>query len=135
MDINAYEYLLNGLRKHNASLTENFGNEILEYQSTDTTYPNTVFQEVRNLTNPSFNSDFDRVASVGYSVEIYAKTKGNIDKKTIARNLAKSIDDYLRRFRLSRISFNCFDLENEASIFLIVMTYSGNLHENKLRFI
>ena len=134
MDILAYEYLKEGLKDFNEKSGKPFGNVIVPYPTSNATYPNTVFDEIRNV-GTNFNSDFDRVGSVGYSVRVYAKTKGNVDKKTIARAIAQMCDNYFRRFLLSRISFNANESVNDDSIYEIIMTYSGNLHENRRNFI
>lgn len=135
MDILAYEEVLQGLKEYNSNATQNYGNTIVRTPPTSPIYPLTVFTEIRNVANTNYNSRFDRVASVGYRADIYAKTKGNITKDEIARKIAKIVDDYLSCIGLTRISFNISELENDSSIFRIIMTYSGNLHENRRKFI
>ncbi len=136
MDILAYEYLLQGLKKYNEAKGKPYGNVVVPYPTTDTTYPHTVFDEIRNVANPMFNYCSERVASVGYRADIYAKNKGTkVDKQTIAREVAQFVDEYLTSLGLTRISFNVSELENDASIYHIIMTYSGNLHENRRKFI
>jgi hypothetical protein len=68
-------------------------------------------------------------------VRVYAKTKGKIDKQTIAREVAQMIDKYLSGVNLTRVSFNANESINDNSIYEIIMTYSGNLHENRRNFI
>jgi hypothetical protein len=134
MDILCYEYLKEGLKKYNEEIGKPYGNIVVEKRASNTTYPHTVFNEIRNV-GTNFNSDFDRVASVGYSVRIYAKNKGKFDNQTIAREVAQFVDRYLSYFKLSRISFNANESLNDNSIYEIIMTYSGNLHENRRNFI
>ena len=134
MDILAYEYLKEGLKDFNEKSGKPYGNVIVSYPTSKTTYPHTVFDEIRNV-GTNLNSDFDRVGSVGYSVRVYAKTKGNVDKQKIAREVAQMCDNYLRHFKLSRVSFNANESVNDNSIYEIIMTYSGNLHENRRNFI
>lgn len=135
MDIYAYEYMLQGLKDYNAGVAKNYGNVVVKSRTTNTTYPHTVLSEIRNVTNTSFNTCHDRVASVGYSVRVYAKTKGNKDKQTIAREIALICDNYLSGIGLNRISYNANESINDNSIYEIIMTYSGNLHENRRNFI
>lgn len=135
MDILAYEYILNGLKEHNAKCGKPRGNVVVPYPTTDTTFPHTVLEEIRNVANPMYNTCYERVASVGYRADIYAKTKGNITKQQIARECAKIVDEYLTGVGLTRISFNVMELENDGAIYHIVMTYSGNLHENRRKLI
>ena len=135
MDIDSYDIILERLKDFNEKSEQNFGNEIVEYPTTNTTFPYTIFEEVRNVQNPRFKSPYDRVASVGYIVRIYAKNQGDYDKKTIARRCAKIVDDYLTSIGLTRTSFNVNDLVNEGSIYEIIELYSGNLHEFRKKFI
>jgi hypothetical protein len=134
MDILTYEYLFEGLVAFNEKSGKPRGNIIVHFPTTNTTYPHTVLDEIRNV-GTDFNSNFDRVGSVGYAVRIYAKTKGKIDKQTIAREVAQMVDNYMRHFKLSRISYNANERVNDNSIYEIIMTYSGNLHENRRKFI
>lgn len=131
MDILVYEYLKKGLENYNAMLGKPRGNVIVPYPTTDTTYPHTAFKEIRNVDNLVV----ERVASVGYRVDIYAKTKGKIDKQKIAREIAQKMDKFLSSKKLKRISYNENPQENDNSIYHIVMTYSGNLYEVRRTFI
>lgn len=135
MDILAYEYLKEGLKDFNEKSGKPYGNAIVPYATANSTYPLTVFDEIRNVANPSYNTCYDRVASTGYSVRIYAKTKGKITKQQIAREIAQMVDVYLTNCGLLRISYNANESINDNSIYEIIMTYSGNLHENRRKFI
>ena len=135
MDILAYDYLREGLKDFNEKSGKPYGNAIVPYATANSTYPLTTFDEIRNVANASFNTIADRVASTGYSVRIYAKTKGNITKQHIARTVAQMADKYLTHFGLTRISYNANESVNDNSIYEIIMTYSGNLHENRRKFI
>ena len=134
MDILAYEYLKDGLKEYNEKIGKPHGNVVVSYPTSNTTFPHTVFDEIRNV-GTSMNSNFDRVASMGYVARVFAKTKGKVDKKTIAREVAQMVDNYMRQFKLTRISFNANESINDNSIYEIIMTYSGNLHENRRKFI
>jgi hypothetical protein len=134
MDILAYEYLKKGLEDFNEKSGKPYGNVIVAYPTSNTTYPHTVLDEIRNV-GTNLNSDFERVASVGYVVRIYAKTKGNITKQNIARTVAQMVDNYMRHFALTRISYNANENINDSSIYEVIITYSGNLHENRRNFI
>lgn len=135
MDILAYDYILDGLSEYNKQSGSPHGNKVVPYPTTNTTYPYTVFDEIRNVANAQYNTCYDMVSSVGYRVDIYAKTKGNVDKQSIARKCAKMADEYLTGIGLTRISYNTSEIENDGSIYHIIVTYSGNLHENRRRFI
>ena len=135
MDILAYDYMLQGLKDYNATIEQNYGNVVVATPPTNPTYPLTVFDEIRNVSNPNYNSCYERVASVGYRADVYAKTKGSVSKQIIARRIAQEVDRYLTNVGLSRVSFNVSELENDSSIYHIIMTYSGNLHENRRNLI
>ena len=135
MDILAYEYILQGLKDYNATIEQNYGNVVVATPPNNPTYPLTVFDEIRNIANPNYNSCYERVASVGYRADIYAKTKGSVSKQIIARRIAQEVDRYLTNVGLTRVSFNVSELENDNSIYHIIMTYSGNLHENRRNLI
>ena len=125
MDIWAYEELLKGIRKYNEMIGKPRGNVIVKYPTTDTTYPHTVFNEIRNVDNYANQ----RVASVGYRIRVCAKTKGNVDKETIAREIAEKMDRFLTSKKVRRISYNGDPQINDSSIYQIDITYSGNLDE------
>lgn len=136
MDIQAYSDILNGLKEYNSKLDKNYGNVVLAYPSTNPTYPYTIFDEIRNVANRDYNTPYDKVASVGYRADIYAKTKGNVSKQDIARFIAKEVDNYLTNYvGLLQVSYNVSELENDSSIYHIILTYSGNLYENRRRMI
>jgi hypothetical protein len=135
MDIYAYDYILRGLVEYNKAKGKPRGNVVVPYPTTDTTYPHTVLEEIRNVANPRYNTCYDRVASVGYRADIYAKTKGIISKQMIARECAKVADEYLTSIGLTRVSFNVNEMENDSAVYHIIMTYSGNLHENRRKLI
>lgn len=135
MDIFAYDYILQGLKDYNATIEQNYGNVVVATPPANPTYPLTLFDEIRNVANVNYNSAYDRVASVGYRADIYAKTKGSVSKQIIARKIAQEVDKYLTNVGLTRVSFNVSELENDSSIYHIIITYSGNLHENRRKLI
>lgn len=136
MDIQVYEDILGGLVAYNDNLAENYGNLVVPTSPTEPTYPLTVFEEIRNIPMRSYNTCYDRVASIGYRVDIYAKSKGDITKQTIARRLAKDIDSYLtNNVGLTQVSWNVSELENDSSVYHIIMTYVADLHENRRRIL
>ena len=135
MDILFYEILKQELIEYNNSYDKPYGNEIVPFATSNTTYPHTVFKEIRNTTNTQFDTPHDRVANVGYRIDVYAKTQNSIDKETIARQVAKLVDGFFTMKRVPRVSFNVtFEGQNQ-SICHIMMTYNSNLSEFRRRFI
>ena len=135
MDVLAYEYLKEGTIAYNEENGKPYGNAVVGKAPKTPTYPLTIFNEIRNVANASFNTIADRVGSMGYSVRIEAKDKGKVSNQTIAREIAQFINRYLEHFNLLRISYNENTSVNDDSIYEIIMTYSGNLHENRRKFI
>ena len=131
MNIQAYDKIFYGLKSYNDSIEQNYGNTIVSYPPNTPSYPLTIFEEIRNVPNASYNGRFEKISSVGYRCDIYAKTKGNVTKHTIARKIAQIVDNYMENIGLLRVSFNVSELENDSSIYHIIMTYSGNFHENR----
>lgn len=134
MDILTYEGLKEGMKSYNDKYGKPYGNSIVGKSPKNPTYPLTIFNEIRNVST-SINSVADRVGSMGYSVRIEAKNKGKVENQTIAREVAQFINRYLEHFNLTRISYNENTSVNDDSIYEIIMTYSGNLHENRRKFI
>lgn len=141
MDNKAYFDILSALKEYNKSLPENYGNAIYSLppkldKDQNLKFPITRFSQIRNVANPSLNSCFERVASVGFSLDIFAKDKGTKKlRNEIALDLAEKFDKFFTNIGLLRISYNEFDLEAQGSIYRVTMTYSGNLHENRRKFI
>lgn len=141
MDIQFYQDIFDGLKQYNSTIEKNYGNKVYDETprfgtKTQISFPITIIEEIRNNANPSYNSCFDRVASVGYSVNIYAKTKGSLSKKQIARGVALFVDKFLsEHVGLERIGFVPDNIVADASLHRITMTYSGNLHENRRKLI
>lgn len=136
MDIQLYEAIYRDMVEYNNNITKNYGNIVVKTAPQNPTYPLTTIDEIRNLANPRYNSCFDRVSSVGYVINIYAKTKGNVLNQTIARELAKEFDNYMTNYvGLTQTSWNVIPLENDSSIYTITMVYTGNIHENRIRIL
>ena len=134
MNIKVYEDLYEALKKYNDELPENYGNEVyddvvkLPY-TLDNSFPLTIFQEINNVSNSRFMSPIERISTVGYTLAVYSTDKGQITNKKIARELAEQLDNFLTLCGLTRISYNSNRLDN--GVYYIILTYTGNLYENK----
>ena len=135
MDITIYDNILEGLKVHNERAERPYGNSIVSIPTTKPTYPYTIIDEIRNISVPSLNGLIDRVSRVGYKVDIYAKTKGNVTKQTIARKIAQVVDEYLTSVGLFRESYNIFVTEVDGSIYHIIMVYTGVVNEYRRNLI
>ena len=135
MDIHAFEQLFTAYKEYNNDLADNYGNEIVDLPPINPEFPLTIFSEIRNVANAQYHSCYERVASVGYRVDIYAKDKGKFSRLQIAREIAEQADTFFTLCGLNRVSFNGNALSDEGGTYHIIMTYSGNLEEYRRRFI
>ena len=136
MDIYVYDDLLKGFRDYIKQKGTPYGVVVVEYSTSDTTYPHIIFDETRNTMLRRTNTPVDNVSSLAYTLDIFAKTideKNN--KKHVARQLANLCDEFFSHFGLDRISFNSDFSVNESSTYHIVLNYAGNLLENRRKFI
>lgn len=138
MIIKMYDNLFQALKKYNDALPENYGNIIYDVpprlpESLNTIFPLTIFQETNNISNSRFMAQGERVSTVGYSLNIYATNKGQILNQKIARELAEQLDNFLTSCGLSSVSYNA-NLIDE-NVYCIIITYYGNLYENKIQLI
>lgn len=134
MDITVYDKILEALKEFNTSLgAQNYGNVVVGTAPSNPTYPLTVFDEIQNDPYRRTNiTPLDRVDNLGYELNIYAKTKGKIDKQTIARELAKELDDFLTNtMGLRQLSMNPVPNVNDSSIYRINLRYTAKYFENR----
>ena len=135
MDIYASELIYDGLKSYNERKGKPFGNEVVDEEPLDPIYPLTIIQETRNVQNPNYRNPMELVSSIGFSVEIYAQDTGDKTKKQVARELAKLAFDYMTAIGFEQSGFVPDGLVRDASLHRIIMTFTGNLHENSRRII
>lgn len=135
MDIYAYEHIVKGLENFNELKDKPFGNTVVQIAPTKPTYPLTVVDEIRNIAIKNYNTEYGKFSNLGFRVDIFAKTKGKISKQTIAREISELVDEYFSSIGLTRVSFNISELENDSSIYHIILTFSGTLNEYRRKFI
>lgn len=135
MDIGVYEIIFNDLKAYNEDIGKPYDNAIVHYPSAKPTYPYCVFEEINNLANRSYNTNFDRVATLGYKLDIYAKEKNKVSKQQIAREVAQALNKFLtENVGLQQISFTVVPQLNNSTIYQITITYAAQLHENRRKF-
>lgn len=138
MDIQVYNNILDGLKSWNEKQGKPYGNSVAPMQTTDTKYPLTILSEINNTANRQFNTCYDRLATLGYRLTVlakdYRKDGVKLDKQSVARELAKKMNEYLTEYvGLAQIGFSPRPLLNDNSIYQIDITYAGELHENRRR--
>ena len=137
MDISLFDNIYKGLSEYIKSLgKENLGNTVVPEAPATPTFPLTVIDETNNIPLTVCTGIFERVAVVGYRIDIYAKTKGKMNKQEIARKIASQVDNFMRyKVGLNATSYNVMPRENDAGIYQIALVYSGKYHENKQRIV
>lgn len=135
MDIYASEYIFQGLKSYNEYKGKPYGNEVVDEEPLEPIYPLTIIQENRNVQNPNYRNPMELVSSIGFAIEIYAQNMGDKTKKQVAREISKLVDEYMSTIGFERSGFVPDGLVRDASLHRIIMTYTGNLHENTRRII
>lgn len=138
MDINLYDMIKKGLKDYfsKLNLSKPYDVTIVGYEPSEPKYPLIVIDEVDNTPYENIQHYMQTVSSVSYKIDIYAETKGNIAKQTIARALMKYCDNYLKCINLKQVSMNTFPNEGiNGKLYHIVLMYSNRFFENKQYFI
>ena len=136
MNIITYEDIYRDMVTFNSQLSVNYGNVVRQNETTKTTYPYTIIEEIRNTEDPSYNTMFDKISILGYKITVMAKTKGQITGQKIARHLSAQFDDYMQNYvGVKRTSFLPYKDGDDNSIYALQTIYTGNLHENRRKFL
>lgn len=144
MDITVYNKLYESLE---VALTEfnsksGFGATISPYSPDEPKYPLIILTEVRNQPKTHFYSVRERVSSLGYRVDIFAKTalitspnkkKEPFTKQQICRQLMQFITDFMQmNIGMNLISKNEFDsIGTQGELYQITLVFQQNYLENK----
>ena len=132
MDISAFNIFLEGAQKFNDGAEQNYGNQVVETTTSSTNFPYTVIREIRNVDNDIETS------SIGFSITVFAKNKGDVTKTTIAREISALMDAYVKQtfgLTLKRVSYNVDDTYNKGSTCVIITTYTGTWLPFRKKFI
>jgi hypothetical protein len=132
MDIRTYDWIIRDLILYNDTIEENYGNVVCGVAPTEPTYPLTIIDEIKNVGIKQYHTMFDKLSNISYRIDIYAQDVGTISKQIVARTLAKELDTYMSNFvGLTQLSYNVIPIENDNSLYHIVLIYIGNYHENR----
>ncbi|MGN0960779.1 MAG: hypothetical protein ACI4PF_01105 [Christensenellales bacterium] len=142
MDISVEPAIQQGLQEHFTALyeqkkiTKSFYPAIVGFEPSKPTYPMLKIAESRNVPYANFSGRLETVASLGYKVDIYAKTSGSITKKQIARQIAKDCNDYLTCIGLRQVSWNYIENDGvNGDLYHIIIMYSANYWEQRGRIL
>ena len=134
MDIQVYDAIKDGLKAHFAALnlTKSYNPDIVGFEPSNPKYPMIKIDESRNVPYGNFTGKREKVASLGYRIDIYAKTTGSLSKQHIARTLAKHCEDYLNCIGLKLVSWNRFENDGlNGDLYHIIMMYNASYNENR----
>lgn len=148
MEILLYKNIKEGLKTYIESLDLQFPykpkpkkqgatvEQVVGYEPSEPNYPLIIIDEVDNSAYQNMTNVRQSVSSVGYKVDIYAKTVGSVSKQTIARVLAYYCNEYLQLIKLKQVSYNAFPREGaNGAIYHITLMYSARYFENKQYFV
>lgn len=144
MDITVYDKLYEAfeiaLQEFNAE--SGFKAELSGYSPDSPKYPLLILSEVRNQPYSPFIGIKERVSSLGYRVDIFAKTsiitlpdkkKTTMNKQQICRKLMEFVNNFMQvKIGLNLISNNSFDsVGTQGELYQITLVFQQNYYENK----
>lgn len=142
MDINVYPEIKKGLKEHFASLfeqgvfTKSFNPDVVAYEPAKPNYPILKIGESRNQPLTNYRGKLETVASLGYKIDIYAKTSGSIAKDEIARTIAKHANDYLTCIGLRQVSWNYIENDGQnGDLYHIIIMYNAPYWEQRQKIL
>ena len=156
MDITVYDKLYEALKvdleKFNAK--SGFNAQICTYAPDKPKYPLIIFSEVRNQPNNYFYGGREKVSSLGYRVDIFAKTapvtttvttkgakpktvKPAVNKQQTCRELMQFVTDFMEnKMGFELISNNYNDSAGtQGELYQQMLVFQQNYYENKEMFL
>lgn len=134
MDITVYDKLYEAFEKALQRFSDKSGITvaIAHYAPSKPSYPLVVFSEVRNQPRTTFYSNRQRISSLGYKADIFAKTKGAKTKMDIAREIMQfTVDFFQTSIGLNLISNNNFEnVGTNGEIYQITLVFQQPYYEN-----
>lgn len=146
MDITVYDKLYEALEAalNDFNATSGYKAKIAHYPPQNPEFPLVILTEARNQPQGAFYSHRERISSLGYKVDIYAKAnvitlnnqKIKLTKQQICRELMKYITDFMQyKVRLNLISNNSFDrIGTQGELYKTTLVFQKNYFENKEYF-
>lgn len=138
MDITVYDKLYEAL---NAAITDfnetvKYNVALAHYAPKSPQYPLILLSENRNVPLGRYYGSRERISSLGYTVEIYAKDKAPLSKQDICRQIMQFVVDFMQdKIGLPLISNNSFDREGtNGEIYRTVLVFQRSYYENKETF-
>lgn len=148
MDITVYDKLYEALETalQEFNTASGFGANISPYSPDEPKYPLIILTEVRNQPRSRFYSVRERVSSLGYRVDIFAKTllitkpdktKKPHTKQQICRQIMQFVTEFMEyKLGFDLISNNSFDsVGTQGELYQITLVFQQDYLENKEMFL
>ncbi len=138
METELYTQIFNALEAYVKEHYTDMSVSVCHYSPEEPAYPIVILDETRNTPYSSFKGFVERVASIGYRIDIYARTvDGEQTKQSICRALAKVCDEFMTgKAGLRQISWNAVDgAGTNGELYRVMITYTGAYLENKQRIL
>lgn len=125
MNLNLYDAVYNGLKE---KLDNSTYKPFLLLKPNQTDFPQVILEEIDNIPIDKINE----CSIITFEADIYAKDIGAIDNMEIAREIQKSVDDYLGiELRMNRTL--CSPTPNaDTNLYRITMRYNAYVYNKKL---
>lgn len=146
MDITVYEKLYEALKValEEFNTQSGFKAELSGYSPDSPKYPLIIFSEIRNQPKTHFYSRREQISSLGYRVDIFAKTapitlpdkkKITMNKQEICRKLMQFATDFFQmKIGLNLISNNSFDsVGTQGELYQITLVFQQS-HNDKREY-
>lgn len=139
MDITVYDKLYEAVEKAITDFNAKSGYKVAlaHYAPNSPQYPLVMLYENRNQPLTRYYGSRERISSLGYTVEIYAKTVKGKTKQQVAREIMQFVVDFMQNeIKIGLISNNEFDsTDQKREIYRIVLVFQRPFYENKETFI
>lgn len=139
MDITVYDKLYEAVEKAITEFNKTTGYKVAfaHYAPNSPQYPLVMLYENINQPRGGYRGSRERISTLGYTVEIYAKTAKGKTKQTICREIMQFIVDFMQdEIGIGLISNNSFDnVGTQGELYRIVLVFQRPFFENKETFI
>lgn len=139
MDITVYDKLYEAVERAITTFnaTSAYKVALAHYAPNEPKYPLVILTENRNQPLTRYYGSRERISSLGYTVEIYAKTYKGKTKQQVAREIMQFVVDFMQNeIKIRLISNNEFDsTDQKREIYRIVLVFQRPFYENKETFI
>lgn len=139
MDITVYDKLYEAVEKviTEFNATSAYKVALAHYAPNKPKYPLVILTENRNQPLTRYYGSRERISSLGYTVEIYAKTCEGKTKQQVAREIMQFVVDFMQNeIGIGLISNNSFDnVGTQGELYRIVLVFQRPFYENKETFI